>query len=105
MSGSDEARARNEKLKSYVNDRIADINDRLDESTRISDWICECSDASCSDHLTASARDYEDVRTHPRRFLVLPGHADAELEQIVGDRGDYMVVEKVGKAGKASHRD
>lgn len=105
MAGSDESRARNEKLKSYVNDRVEDINDSFDELTGVSYWICECSDRSCTEPLTASAKEYDEVRAHPRRFLILPGHNAPDLERVIEDRGSYLVVEKVGEAAEAAERE
>lgn len=105
MTGTDEARARNEKLKSYVNDRVEDLNDALDASTPVSDWICECADASCTAPVRASARVYDDVRGHPRRFMIVPGHERPELERVVEHGGEYLIVEKVGEAGEIAERD
>ncbi len=105
MGGSEYAHARNEKLKSYVNDRVDDINDLFDETTPVSDWICECSDADCTAPVTATSSDYDRIREHPRRFMILPGHRDAQVERLVEDRGAFLVVEKIGKAGEIAERE
>jgi hypothetical protein len=43
--------------------------------------------------------EYEDVRSHPRRFLVIPGH-DAPEDTVVEERGSFHVVEKSGEEGR-----
>lgn len=101
---SEAAHARNEMLKSYVNDRVDDINDGLSAETEISDWICECSDVACTAPVTASAADYDRIRAHPRRFLVRPGHHEPRIERIVEEHSHYLVVEKTGRAGEIADR-
>jgi hypothetical protein len=44
------------------------------------------------------------VREQPRRFFVLPGHQDPQLERVVETHGDYLVVEKTGEAGEVAER-
>jgi len=43
---------------------------------------------------------YEEVRSHPRRFLIRPGREHGELETVVVRADDYEVVEKAGDAGR-----
>jgi hypothetical protein len=43
----------------------------------------------------ATARDDERIRSHPRRFLILPGHEVPEIETVVETEQDYVVVEKL----------
>jgi hypothetical protein len=40
------------------------------------------------------------VRSHPRRFVVLPGHEETAIESIVEVYPGYVVVEKRGEAGR-----
>jgi hypothetical protein len=43
--------------------------------------------------------EYEELRSYPGRFAVLPGHVVEGVERVVDTHGDYVVVEKVGPAG------
>lgn len=61
---------------------------------------CECARLGCSDLIELSPRVYEQVRTHPRRFLVLPGHERPEVETVVERRPGYLIVEKLDQAGE-----
>jgi hypothetical protein len=40
------------------------------------------------------------VRENPRRFLVLPGHEDLQVDRVMERHKDYLVVEKVAKASE-----
>lgn len=61
---------------------------------------CECARLGCNDLIELSPRIYEEVRSNPRRFIVLPGHERLEVEIVVERRGGYLVVEKLDQAGE-----
>jgi hypothetical protein len=84
--------ARTEALFRSVNDHIAAVGE--DSLVDEAHFVCECADAGCAEKIEAPLDDYEEVRTHPKLFLVKPGHADEDVERVVQDEGDYEVVEK-----------
>jgi hypothetical protein len=53
-----------------------------------------------------SLDEYEGLRTHPGRFLLVAGHEDAEAtyERIVEAENGYAIVEKLGVAGREAAR-
>jgi hypothetical protein len=61
---------------------------------------CECARLGCNDLIELSIREYETVRSDPRRFIVLPGHERLDVEIVVERRPDYFVVEKLDQAGE-----
>jgi hypothetical protein len=61
---------------------------------------CECARLECNQLVSIAPRDYEHVRGHPRRFVVLPGHEQGEVEVVVDSTDDYLVVEKRDEAGR-----
>ena len=75
-----------------VNDRIAELGPGHPNG----DFhiVCECATTGCQERLLVSITDYERTREHPRRFLVVPGHTVAEVEDVVERHGAYDVVEK-----------
>jgi hypothetical protein len=88
-------RARTEALFRDVNEKIAETAERFDaDSTQ---FVCECADAGCAHRLEASLDEYEDVRKDGATFMLAHGHAHADIERVVADRGRYQVVEKVQK--------
>ncbi len=61
---------------------------------------CECASLGCSHMLALSFRDYEQIRNHPRQFLVAPGHERPDVEVVVARKPSYLVVRKTGEAGE-----
>jgi hypothetical protein len=59
---------------------------------------CECGDESCAEEIDIEAAEYEPVRKHPIRFVVLPDHEVPEAEMVVSRRSSYLIVEKRGPA-------
>jgi hypothetical protein len=65
-------------------------------------FLCECADATCRDIVLLTAEEYERIRATPTHFLNVPGH-DKHARgwaRVVEDRGHYVVVEKLGRAGE-----
>ena len=61
---------------------------------------CECARLGCNDLIELSPREYERVRSNPRRFIVLPGHERLEIELVVERRSGYLIVEKLSQAAE-----
>jgi len=85
--------ARNEAFFRAVNEGIAEASERF-ESVE-AEFLCECGDANCTHRIEVPLAEYEAVRENPTRFLVRHGHVEPEVEQVVGRRGRYAIVEKV----------
>ena len=64
-------------------------------------FICECADETCTEIVQLTLPEYEEVRSHPRRFLNVHGHHvhARGTAAIVFERERYIVVEKRGYAG------
>ena len=93
------ARSANERMRALV------IRERFEGSQRVP-FLCECADRSCSEIVMLSLQEYERLREHPRRFLLVAGHEDAEAayEWIIEAESGYAIVEKVGGAGAEAAR-
>ncbi len=63
---------------------------------------CECARLGCNQLIELSVREYEEVRAHPRRFVVLPGHELQGFETVVEARPGYVIVEKQDQAGEVA---
>jgi hypothetical protein len=97
---SEERLARNESFFRQVNERIKDVADGIEGGDDRYEFLCECSDPSCTDRLTLTSAEYEEVRASPRRFVLAPGHVSPEVEHVVETQADHIVVEKDGVAGR-----
>jgi len=87
--------ARNQLVFRAVNERIAELAG--DESeTVVSLLICECGDPACAETLEITPADYERVRGHGARFVVLPGHEQSEGQRVVDGGACFVVVEVDG---------
>lgn len=91
-------KAKNEAVFREVNDRIEDIATEFGVPDEAS-FVCECGDADCTEMVRMTLREYNEVRQEGRRFAILPGHEDPQVERVVARHGRFSVVEKVGEAG------
>ena len=104
MDDDQRRRARNEALFREVNERIVELETGLggydrDDSLLIG-FVCECPREDCGELLEVTRGQYEAVRDNGRRFLVLPGHEDSDIANLVERHTQYLIVEKSGEAGK-----
>jgi hypothetical protein len=88
-----EAAATTESLFRDVNERIAESVQRFD-GDEDAQFVCECGDLSCTEHIQTPIEHYEKVREDPTHFLLAPGHEDERIERVIERRGRYEVVEK-----------
>lgn len=65
---------------------------------------CECARVGCNQLVELTVRQYEQIRSHPRRFVVVPGHELPEVETVVATRPGYVIVEKRDQAGAVAER-
>jgi hypothetical protein len=84
--------ARTESLFRDVNERIAEVAERLGSDD--AEFVCECADAGCGERLEAPLNEYQRVREDGARFLVAPGHEVPQYEHVVRRHGDHQVVAK-----------
>jgi hypothetical protein len=89
---------------------IRDVNEGIErgqwpgeEDTPVG-FRCECARLGCNRLIELTVREYEEIRAHPRRFVVLPGHELAEFETVVEARPGYFIVEKQDQAGEVAEQ-
>lgn len=61
---------------------------------------CECARLDCNSLISLTPREYERIRSVPRRFVVLAGHEVETVETVVESGDGYTVVEKRDEAGR-----
>jgi hypothetical protein len=86
--------ARNEALFREVNERIEDVQEGFAAQGR-TDFLCECGSEDCTQPISLTLAEYEQIRRNPKHFVVLPGHDVVDLERVVERRDRYAVVEKL----------
>jgi hypothetical protein len=87
--------ARNEAFFRAVNEGIAEASEKFESEE--AEFLCECGDAHCTHRLEVPLEEYEAVREHPTRFIVVRGHVESEIEDLVDGRRRYAIVEKVDR--------
>ena len=92
--------ARNQVMFRYVNEKIKELNEGFKDILGDFAVACECGDAACVQLVEIAAESYEIVRSHPRRFVVAPGHVFPEVERVVSELDAYTIVENTGVAGE-----
>jgi hypothetical protein len=60
---------------------------------------CECARLGCNLLVKLTLGEYERVRAHPRRFMMVPGHEIPAVETVVEQHPDYVIVQKRDEAG------
>jgi len=100
MAGPEQERslARNESLYRDVNEAIE--RGQWPGEHHPAAFRCECARAGCAALLELTPSEYERARAHPRRFVLVPGHEDARVEDVVERHTAYVLVEKRGQAGE-----
>ena len=102
MTSNFEARVgQNEALFRQINDRIEAGHWPGEDAERAA-FLCECSMLGCNLLVELTPAEYEAVRADPRRFLVVPGHELPGVEVVVRRESQYLVVEKIGDAGRVA---
>jgi hypothetical protein len=83
-----------------ANEAIKAKADEYDVSTAIP-FLCECAIEGCTTLIRLASSEYEEVRAHPRRFFVSPGHeaADGAAAVVLERREAYALLEKIDRAG------
>ena len=72
------------------------INEEIDEAANggARGYVCECADTACSESIRLAHEEYQAIRADPDRYVLVPGHEVAELEDVVRREPDHLVVEK-----------
>lgn len=87
--------AQNESAFRSLNENLnedASEGDARDEAV----YLCECRQRDCEEKVRLSPADYESMRKHPARFIIVPRHEHPDFEIVVDRHDDYLVVEKTG---------
>ena len=84
----------NEILFREVNERVESLNEAFNTLTDRVSIVCECGLLECVDRISMSLAEYEELRSDPTTFAVIPGHELPDVEDVVAERDAYFVVRK-----------
>ena len=96
--------ARNDATFRAANERIRAAAETLDTTIDLVPFLCECADERCVEIVRLALREYGEVRSNPRWFVIAPGHdpSASDSVEVVAERDGHVIVEKVGRAGEAA---
>ena len=99
--------ARNQATFREVNEQLENLASTFQFVSEKSVFICECADMTCAEQVEMTLAEYEGMRAHPNRFVVLPGHEVSDVEEIVFRSEGFLLVSKTGvgeQVARAAHR-
>jgi hypothetical protein len=97
----DQRQAHNEALYRATNREIERASKALGEGAGSEiEFLCECGREGCATMLSLTIGDYDRIHAERERFVVLPGHENPEIEQVVERTNSYCVVDKFGEAAE-----
>ena len=91
--------AQNEVLFREVNERVESVAHQLGPNVPF-EFVCECANADCTFRVELPIGAYEEIRSDPKQFVVLPHHYTPEVEDLVAEEDSYWIVRKSGEAGE-----
>lgn len=68
-------------------------------------YLCECSDARCTDPIQLTRPEYESIRSIPIRFAIALNHENPEVDRVVVENLRFATVEKLLGRGVRIARD
>jgi hypothetical protein len=76
-----------------------DVNEAVQVYYRVGErteaqFVCECSDPGCVEKVRLTRTEYADVRDHPTRFFLVPGHEVEIVDRVVELRSGFTIIEK-----------
>jgi hypothetical protein len=61
-------------------------------------FICECSDASCTDPIDVSAETVRSLHENRNLYVLKPTHINSDLEELVESQDEFVIVRKPAPA-------
>src|SRR2546423_9872879 len=96
---------RNEALFREVNERLEQLHESFDMSSERLQFLCECGDTTCAEPIELTREEYERIRADPALFVIVAGHEQRDVEEIVEENDRFHVVRKqAGEAREAAAR-
>jgi hypothetical protein len=94
--------AENESLFRSVNESLVVDRTAVDPETGRHALLCECWNTDCVERVWLARAEYEAARTDSAQFVVVPGHVDPTVEEVVVSTDRYAVVRKRGEAAEVA---
>lgn len=90
----------NETLFREVNERVSELEEGFGAPSGPLSLVCECGDVECGERIALTREEYESVRAHGDRFVIVPGHDVSSVESVTRTTERFQVVEKTPGAAQ-----
>jgi len=98
--------AKNESMFRATNEAIELEAESMGVGANPVPFVCECPDPSCIEIVELTLVEYEEIRTGPSRFFVVPGHqalaVQANAAVVLEERDGVCIADKIGIAGEVA---
>lgn len=84
-------RAANRQVQKHI---TAERTPRSESDGMKLHFYCECSNLACTDRILLTADEYRTAGPDRKEFIVLTGHENSQIEDVIRIRKDYTVVKK-----------
>jgi hypothetical protein len=81
-----------------INERLHEGMQQVPDNPTLLEFICECGDRDCEEHVRITPGEFEQIRRDSRHFVIVPGHAIPDAERVISTGDRFEVVEKIGEA-------
>jgi len=98
VSRSVEQAANNEAAFRLANETLEAKAGELGFGKERTPYLCECEDEACMAVVRLTREEYEAVRAHPKRFVMAPGHQEAD-DRLLQQAAGFAIIEKQGEEG------
>jgi hypothetical protein len=105
MADAIERNADTQNLYREVNERVAEVNSkflgggRAGKSSELIELFCECGHHDpCGERVNVTAATYERVRADPTTFILLPGHGELLVENVIEQGEGFLIARNFGRA-------
>jgi hypothetical protein len=98
MGRSVEQAANNEATFRRANEGLEKKAAELGFGAARTPYLCECEDPACTKVIELTREEYEAVRAHPKRFVMVPDHQEDD-DRVIEEQSGFTIIEKSGEEG------
>jgi hypothetical protein len=92
--------AQNQLLSRSVDHRVKQLGETTGGAQAELDFACECADERCVERIRLSLLQFLAIDSEDNRFIVLRGHEDLDVEDVIAERDCFLVVSKRESRGR-----
>jgi hypothetical protein len=94
LNSREERLAENQRAFRIGNERLRGALETTATSGDAVPFLCECMDDTCIARVDLTLEEYEAIRRHENRFVIVRNHPTLPRERVVQENSSYQVVEK-----------